>query len=87
MFIYYRIHTEMKPNLGELAGKRGFACLSITASEGYWHGMKEAGATLAIIGLASDREQVHQLARDIKCFNGQEAVYVTETPTELHVIR
>lgn len=87
MVIYYRIHTEMKPNLGELAWKRGFTCLAITQAEGYWQGQKEVGAVVSIIGRDADREQVLQLARDIRCFNGQEAVYVTETAVVLHDIR
>lgn len=85
--INYRIHTELKPNLGELAWRRGFSCLAITAVEGYWQGVKELGAVVSIIGRDADRGAVLQLARDIKCFNGQEAVYVTETAVVLHDVR
>lgn len=86
MSVYYRIHTEDRENLPGLAAKR-FSCFAVLRGVGYWQGIAEKAACIEVIGDDADREQVEQLARDIRCFNNQEAVYVTASSCTLTDIR
>ena len=89
----YRISTEDKPYLAELAGNY-FESFYITKGEGYWMGQRENGATIDILA-ADSREawdRVSMLARDIKTHGWtlgepeQEVVYITVTDVVLTVI-
>lgn len=83
--IFFRIHTEYRDNLEQHA-TAWFLCFAIVRGRGFWRGIGEDSACIEIIADESQREAVRQLARDIKHYNNQEAVYITETPVDLHQV-
>mgnify|MGYP001573826556 CR=1 FL=1 len=83
--VRYQIHTEDRDNLDKLASQC-FTCCAIWRGVGYWQQTREHAACIDIIGDAADRATVLWLAANIKSFNGQDAVYVTETPVTFTVI-
>jgi len=81
----YRIYTERKPNLAEIANKY-FEGFTIIEAKGYWQGKPEPSAVIEIIADESSRGTVTQLAYDIKHTNNQQAVLVVEIEGEDYLV-
>jgi hypothetical protein len=75
MTTLYRIHTELRPNLAELAA-RFFPGFTLLTGIGYWEGLAEPTAILELYGTADDAALVATLAETIRVANRQHSVLV-----------
>lgn len=76
----FRLYTERKPNLADLASKR-FEGFTILPAVGTWKGVSEDSAVIEVIGTHDDEANILRLAEDIKRENSQEAVYLVKLAT------
>lgn len=81
----YRLYTEDKPNLTELAGNH-FKGFTVTPAVGYWKGNQESSKVIEIVGNQSMKPEVKKLAREIKQVNNQESVLLQELPNDSEFI-
>jgi len=79
----YRIYTERRTNLAEIAS-RYFDSFTIFDGQGVYKKTFEYSAVIAVIG--ADWQGVKRLAQDIKQENNQESVIITEQPVTVHLI-
>lgn len=75
----YRLYTERKPNLAELAA-RYFQGFTLLDAQGYYDGIPEPAAIVEVIGDDSDASRVFLLASHIREANTQTSVLVTRAP-------
>lgn len=79
----YRIYTENKnyDEVMEIASK-SFKGFTVMKAEGYWRGIPEHGLVIEILADESEADNVTVVAYNIKKFNAQESVLVTESTIE-----
>lgn len=85
----YRIYTESTPDFDsntEAILAEHFGSATLSAGTGYWQGQKEATTIIEIVGTPDDAGRVAYIAKRIRDANKQEAVLVTATDAEVHLI-
>lgn len=78
----FRLHTEDVSGFATLLARRGFDAATIIPATGIWKGNIEGAVIIELVQPASARENVLQLAEDIRAAHKQEAVLVTILNTQ-----
>lgn len=81
--ILYRICTEdIARTFIEDSVSARFPGYTIITSIGYWHGRREYGLVVEILGENHHRLAIHDIAHNIKLVNKQESILVQEIQTD-----
>ncbi len=77
----YRIYTEdvNRQTIEDLAAQE-FTSYTIIEAAGVWRGTKERSVIIEVIGTSSDKAGVYAVAKQIRGYNNQDAVLVTQAP-------
>jgi hypothetical protein len=83
----YRIYTQWKDNLGDLAVKYFPDGFTIYRGTGYWKGGREENATIEIALPEPNLSLVQDLAKEIKTVNHQEAILTVVQDLDHFILR
>lgn len=81
----FRIYTESKPNLNELANQY-FNNFTITKGVGYYNNKKEKAKVIEVIGEKDIQSKIEKLANSIKKANNQDSVLIQSIPNNFKSI-